>query len=214
MSASADTCSLTATGLQCVRGERQLFSGISFELQKGTLLKIEGPNGSGKTSLLRILCGLLPPAAGEIAWNGRRIHELAETYHASLAYVGHLNAVKDELTARENLALSARLAGLSAAAAEIAEALARFGLSGSEHLPCKLLSQGQKRRAALARLHLCVERKLWVLDEPFTALDGPGVRLTRSLIEAHLGAGAIVVLTTHQEVEVTAPAIQRIELRS
>src|SRR5215510_11282594 len=124
MNASADTCSLRATGLQCVRGERQLFSGVSFELANGTLLKIEGPNGSGKTSLLRIVCGLLTPASGAVCWNGRPVRELAENYHSSLAYVGHLNAVKDELTARENLALSAQLAGLSAGTERIAESLA------------------------------------------------------------------------------------------
>jgi heme exporter protein A len=203
---------LRAAGLACVRGERRLFSDVSFALPAGTLVQVSGPNGSGKTSLLRIICGLLAPATGEVSWNGRPIRELGENYHASLAYVGHLNAVKDELDAKENLAMAAQLAGLPANAHAIADALGEFGLAGSEHLPCKLLSQGQKRRAALARLVLCGDRTLWVLDEPFAALDAVGFGRTRSLIEGHLARGGVAVLSTHQEVGLPATSVQRIEL--
>ena len=207
------TADLRATGLACVRGERRLFSDISFALAGGTLLEVRGPNGSGKTSLLRIVCGLLAPAAGEISWGGRSIRELAETFHASLAYVGHLNAIQAELDASENLAVAARLAGLPADTGAIAEALREFGLAGCERLPCKLLSQGQKRRAALARLKLAGGRALWVLDEPFTGLDAAGTSRARSLIEAHLAGGGVTVLTTHQDVELTAPSAHRLDLK-
>jgi heme exporter protein A len=214
MNASVESASLRVAALQCVRGERRLFSDLSFSLTGGTLLQVCGANGSGKTSLLRMVCGLLAPVAGEIYWNGQHIGKLAENYHAVLAYVGHLNGVKDELDPAENLTLAARLAGLPAHPGAIAAALQGFGLTGCERLPCKLLSQGQKRRAALARLTLSGERPLWVLDEPFAALDAGGVGYARSLIEAHLAGGGIVLLTTHQEVDVAAPSTQRIEFRS
>lgn len=214
MNAPLDEHVLRTTGLECVRGERRLFSNISFTLAGGTLLQVLGPNGSGKTSLLRIACGLLAPAAGEISWNGRPIRELAENYHAVLAYIGHLNAIKDELDAAENLALTAQLAGLPGNAGAIADALQGFGLAACQRLPCKLLSQGQRRRAALARLKLSGGRPLWILDEPFTALDAAGMGYARALIEAHLAAGGVVMLTTHQEIDVTAPSTQRLELRS
>ena len=204
---------LRAAGLACVRGDRRLFSDISFTLDCGTLLEVRGANGSGKTSLLRMICGLLAPTAGEIFWSGRGIRELAENYHARLAYVGHLNALKDELDASENLALAARLGGLPADWVTIAEALQEFGLEGRERLPCKLLSQGQKRRAALARLRLSGTRTLWLLDEPYTALDAAGVGRVQSLIEAHLAGGGIAVVTTHQDVEMAAGSAQRLELR-
>ena len=204
---------LRATGLECTRGGRRLFSNLSFDLRAGALLQVQGANGSGKTSLLRIVCGLLAPDAGEISWNGRGIRELGEEYRASLAYVGHLNAVKDELDPGENLRYSSRIAGISATAAELDEALRAFALDGAR-LPCKLLSQGQKRRAALARLKLCRAQRLWVLDEPFSALDVEGVAVTRSLIEAQLEEGGAVMFTTHQEVEFAGRALQRIAFAS
>lgn len=210
MRSGADAPLLRASGLECVRGERRLFSGVSFELARGVLLQVRGPNGSGKTSLLRMVCGLLPPAAGEIFWNARDVRESGEEYRASLAYVGHLNAVKDELDPAENLRYAARIAGLAATAAEMEEALQAFGLEGAR-LPCKLLSQGQKRRAALARLKLSGARPLWVLDEPFSALDAAGVTVTRSLIDAHLTAGGAIIFTTHQEVDFAGRAVQHIE---
>ncbi len=203
---------LRATGLDCVRGERRLFGGLAFELGNGGLLQVSGPNGSGKTSLLRMVCGLLPPAAGAIEWNGSRIRSLAEDYNANLVYIGHLNAAKDELNARETLGLAARLAGLPADPASVAEALEGFGMAGFDRLPCKVLSQGQKRRLALSRLKLCASRALWVLDEPFAALDSAGIAVMRTVLEEHLARGGLALLTTHQAVPVAAPLMQTIEL--
>ncbi len=210
MNAPADSPGLRADGLACVRGDRQLFSGVSFALAGGTLLQVRGPNGSGKTSLLRMICGLLAPAAGTISWNGRPVRELAEEYSARLAYVGHQNALKDDLDPGENLTLAAQLAGLPHDPAAITGALRELGLASAARLPCKLLSQGQRRRAALARLKVSGERPLWVLDEPFAALDAQGVRHVRSLLDDHLAGGGIVILTTHQDVGVTA--VQRVDL--
>ncbi len=145
---------LAITQLECVRGERRLFSDLSFTAAPHTLLEVRGPNGSGKTSLLRNLCGLLPPAAGAITWCGTDIHALGDEYRAQLAYLGHLSGVKDELTAAENLCFSAGAGGLPADAAAIDAALETLGISECRHLPCKALSQGQRRRVALARLAL------------------------------------------------------------
>jgi heme exporter protein A len=204
---------LRGTGLECTRGGRRLFSSLSFDLAAGALLQVRGANGSGKTSLLRIVCGLLTPDAGEISWDGRGISGLGEEYRDRLAYVGHLNAIKDELEPGENLRYSSQIAGVSATAAELDEALRAFGLNRAR-LPCKLLSQGQKRRAALARLKLSHARSLWVLDEPFSALDAEGVAVTRSLIEAQLARGGAVMFTTHQDVAFAGHTPQRIEFPS
>jgi heme exporter protein A len=210
MDRTPDAPLLRARNLECVRGERRLFSGVSFDLARGALLQVRGPNGSGKTSLLRMICGLLPPESGELSCNGLPIRELGEEYRALLAYVGHHNAVKDELDPAENLRYAAKIAGLSATAADLDEALRAFGLEAAR-LPCRLLSQGQKRRAALARLKLSAARPLWVLDEPFSALDAGGIAITRSSIETHLAAGGGVILTTHQEVEFAGPVVQSID---
>lgn len=214
MSAPLARSALHASGLQCVRGDRRVFDGVAFDLANGGLLHVRGPNGSGKTSLLRIVCGLLQPAAGSIEWNGRPIHALGEEYHQDLAYFGHLNALKDEMKAGENLRFCARLAGVPATQALIGAALREFAVDGLAHLPCKFLSQGQKRRLALARLRLSGTRAVWVLDEPFAALDAAGIEVVRLVIEEHLERGGLVLLTTHQEVAIAAHAIQSIELKS
>ena len=214
MSALPARSALRASGLQCVRGDRRVFDGIGFDLVSGALLQVRGPNGSGKTSLLRIVCGLLQPAAGNIEWNGRGIHALGEEYHQVLAYIGHLNALKDELKAGENLRFCTRLAGVPATEALIGATLREFAFDGLEHLPCKVLSQGQKRRLALARLRLSATRAVWILDEPFAALDAGGIEAVRLVIEEHLERGGLVLLTTHQEVAIAAHAIQSIELKS
>ena len=198
--------------LECVRGERRLFADLSFDLAPHSLLEVRGANGSGKTSLLRNLCGLLPPAAGTIKWNGGDIHLLGDEYRAQIAYLGHLSGVKDELTARENLRYSARASGLAAGAADVDAALHKLGIEGFHHLPCKALSQGQRRRVALARLCLCATRRLWILDEPFTALDAGALALMRELIESHMRAGGMVVLTTHQEVPIAAQTTRQVDL--
>jgi heme exporter protein A len=188
---------LEVAGLECVRQQRVLFAGLNFSLQGGELLRIAGANGSGKTSLLRILCGLLSPQAGEVRWNGAPIQGLREEYARHIVYLGHAPAVKDDLSAEENLAITCRLAGMRVAAEAVRDALARFGLSGAALV--KKLSQGQRRRAALARLWLSASVPLWLLDEPFTALDTTGVAMLRGLIEGHIGRGGAVVYSTHQD---------------
>jgi heme exporter protein A len=206
------TSQLECAGLECIRGERQLFTNLSFEAAPHTLLEVRGPNGSGKTSLLRNLCGLLSPAAGVIRWDGRDIHAIADEYRMQLAYLGHLSGVKEELTARENVRAWALASGLNAARHDVDAALGQLGLGDFQDGLCKTLSQGQRRRVALARLCLAGSRNLWILDEPFTALDTAALQLIKGLLESHLDAGGIVVLTTHQDVPVTARNIRRVEL--
>jgi heme exporter protein A len=189
---------LEATDLRCERGGRELFRGLSFSLRAGEALRIEGTNGSGKTSLLRILCGLLSPVEGKVRWRGSEIAHLGEDYSKELVYLGHAAAVKDELTAAENLAIASRLAGDAATGDALQEALERFGLAGKE-VAVKRLSQGQRRRAALARLALATQRPLWLLDEPFSALDAAGVSVLNGLIQDHAVRGGAVVFTTHQD---------------
>ncbi len=203
---------LSVHALACVRGERRLFADLSFTLAPHTLLAVRGANGSGKTSLLRMLCGLLSPAAGSIAWNGNDIHSAREEYCAQIAYIGHLSGVKDDLSGLENLQFAARTAGIVASADAVDAALRELGLDGFQRLPCKTLSQGQRRRVALARLCLCTARALWILDEPFTALDAAALALTQGLLESHLETGGMVVLTTHQEIAIAARTTKRVEL--
>src|SRR5688572_12992461 len=200
---------LAAQALECARGGRTLFTGLSFTLEPGEALRIAGANGSGKTSLLRILCGLLAPTQGEVRWDAMAIGQLQEEYSRRLVYLGHSAALKDELSAAENLAITCRLAGQAVPPASLDEALARFGLRGSR-APVKRLSQGQRRRAALARLALSEERPLWLLDEPFAALDGEGVKLLEGLVARHLSRGGAVAFTTHQDAGIAAA--KRVEL--
>ena len=195
---------LEAAGLECVRQQRKLFSGLSLALGAGESLRVAGANGSGKTSLLRILCGLLPPDAGEVRWQGERIRSLREEYARQIVYLGHAPAVKDELTAEENLRIAARLSGMAVPAERIKAALGRFQVPGSY---VKRLSQGQKRRAALARLCLSESVPLWLLDEPFTALDVQGIGLLKELIETHTRRGGMVAFTTHQDPGIAASRV-------
>jgi heme exporter protein A len=203
---------LEAIGLECVRGDRRLFRDVAFALEPGTLLQIHGANGSGKTSLLRILTGVLMPAAGEVRWRGASIRVLGDEYRATLTYLGHQNAIKDDLSAVENLLASERLAGVHVTKERAHAALAPLGLAGFEDLPTRVLSQGQKRRAALARLEFRATSALWVLDEPFVALDATAVRTVQRLVGERLASGGIVVLTTHQEVAIAAPLRQELRL--
>ncbi len=197
---------LEATGLDCARGGRMLFRGLSLSLRGGERLRIAGANGSGKTSLLRILCGLLSPDAGEVRWRGSAISRLREEYSKQLLYLGHAAAVKDELTPAENLRITCTLAGMSVVENAVEVSLGRFGLSGMES-PVKKLSQGQKRRAALARLPLSESIPLWLLDEPYAALDAAATRLVEELIDGHVARGGAVVLTTHQDTRVGASQV-------
>lgn len=202
---------LEVLNLGCIRGERQLFAGVGFRLGGGEMLYLQGSNGSGKTSLLRILCGLAHPVAGEIRWRGELVGKLGEDFRRELCYLGHHNAIKEELSPLENLLASARLAEEDLDTSAALDALERVGLAGREDLACRYLSQGQKRRVALARL-VNERRALWVLDEPYVALDGAAIELVAGLIGAHLQRGGLAVLTTHQAVEVQAGAIRELRL--
>jgi heme exporter protein A len=197
---------LEAADLECERGGRTLFRSLSFALRGGEALRIAGANGSGKTSLLRILCGLLPPAGGKVLWRGSEIAGLREEYSSELVYLGHAPAVKDELTAAENLAIACTLAGTPASREAVEAALGRFGL-GALDFAVKRLSQGQRRRAALARLALSQARALWLLDEPFAALDSDGVSLLSAFIRDQMARGGAVVFTTHQDPGIAATRV-------
>ncbi|HYL90829.1 MAG TPA: cytochrome c biogenesis heme-transporting ATPase CcmA [Burkholderiales bacterium] len=194
---------LEANELECERSGRTLFRGLSFALRGGELLRIAGPNGSGKTSLLRILCGLLTPSRGEVRWRGSPITGLREEYSRHLVYLGHAPAVKEELTPAENLDFTCRLAGVQAHKEALTWALNAFAVPD---VPVRKLSQGQRRRAALARLLMSESMRLWLLDEPFAALDVGSVTYVEELVSRHLAAGGSVVYTTHQASALDAKA--------
>ena len=194
-----------------MRGDRLLFSNISFSLAAGTFLQLTGPNGSGKTSLLRIVCGLMTPESGEIRWQGARIRKLAEEYSRGITYIGHRNAVKEELSSLENLRISNGVRGTDITSEEAKKALARVGLAGREHLPARFLSEGQRRRSALARL-LTGNTKLWLLDEVLASLDQAAARLIESVIGEHLNNGGIAIVATHQELHISGGSFQRLDL--
>ncbi len=202
---------LAAHSLSCERGGRALFHDLDFELGQGALLHVKGANGSGKTSLLRMLCGLAQPAEGAIAWDGEDIRELRENYSAQLTYIGHHPAVKDELSALENLQMAQALSGQSVTRAQALAALTTVGLQGRANLPVRVLSQGQRRRVALARLWLC-DARLWVLDEPFNALDVEAAALLERHIEGHLAQDGMVVLTTHQQLGINSQRMHVLSL--
>jgi len=205
---------LEVMDLECIRGERTLFSGLGFALRGGELLLVTGANGSGKTSLLRMVCGLLAPARGEVRWRGEDVRRLREEFWKQLVYIGHANAIKDDLTAAENLMMASALAGLPVSREEARAALRRLGLAGCEELPARVLSQGQRRRVALTRLALSQAMPLWVLDEPFTALDATAMNDIRELIAQHVAQGASVMYTTHQDAQITAAVSLRIHLET
>ncbi|MDP2904133.1 MAG: cytochrome c biogenesis heme-transporting ATPase CcmA [Methylovulum sp.] len=198
---------LQAMALSCIRDDRVLFSDLTFALDVGQVLLLEGKNGSGKTSLLRILCGFREPDAGRVCWCGASIND--SQYHADMAYIGHLDGIKKELTVLENLnvALALGQTGLY----PLANALARVQLAGYEDVLVQALSAGQKRRLSLARL-LVTKNRLWILDEPFTSLDKQGIKLTETLMTEHTASGGLVVLTSHHDLNLSGVDVQRIHL--
>lgn len=202
---------LTADNLVGVRGDRLLFEKLNFNLSNGTVLYLQGENGSGKTTLLRTICGLSKPYEGNINWCGENINSLAEEYSKHVLYIGHLAGIKEDLTALENLQFSLALSGADISTDKAAETLKMLGLAKGLNLPTRMLSQGQKRRVALARLWL-QELPLWILDEPFTALDASATSLLKQKIEAFANDGGIVVMTTHQEVTMNVPKFEQLRL--
>jgi len=194
---------LRVSHLSCSRGNKPLFADVSFELNSGQALHLEGDNGVGKTSLLRIVCGLSPADAGEVCWHDKTIQQNATAFRSALFYLGHGLSLKEELTALENLMSDAAVSGRTLSEAGALVALARMGLRGREHLPLRVMSQGQKRRTALARL-LASQAPLWVLDEPFVALDKKAVDGLRGLLAEHVAHGGMVLFTSHQPVVLSA----------
>lgn len=194
---------LSAESLFCERDDRILFEGLDLTLNTGEILQIEGRNGSGKTTLLRILSGLSSHFEGELFWQGEVMGEVQEAYLADLVYIGHLPGVSDQLTTEENLRWHCALHP-SLDIEKIDYAIAQVGLRGFEDLPAYQLSAGQKRRIALARLYMSNAR-LWILDEPFTAIDKVGVAAKEALMLKHLSRGGSVILTTHQDMSDQMP---------
>jgi heme exporter protein A len=189
----------SVSNLSCARGDKRLFSGVSFALKPGQWLHLEGDNGVGKTSLLRLVCGLSTLEEGEISWNNQSVVKNPEAFRADLAYLGHQLALKEDLSPLENLQSDAAVSGRDLTKSDALKALGQLGLRGKEHLPVRVLSQGQKRRSALARL-LVSSAKLWVLDEPFVALDGAAQNALSEVINTHLANQGMVLLTSHQAV--------------
>lgn len=202
---------LEIVNLECIRGDRRLFSGLSFELAAGELLHLHGHNGSGKTTLLRTICGLITPTAGEVRWQGENVRKLRDDFARELVYIGHKNAIKADLTGTENLRIACQLDGMPVSVKQAWEALEKMGLRGHEDLPVRVLSQGQKKRVALARL-LLNKSPLWILDEPFTALDKAAVAFLQTVIQDHVAHDGMVILTTHQEVALTQGQVKSLRL--
>ncbi|MGL6334879.1 cytochrome c biogenesis heme-transporting ATPase CcmA [Aeromonas jandaei] len=203
---------LQVNNLSCVREDRTLFEHLSFTVSPGDLVQIEGPNGVGKTSLLRLLTGLSQPFSGEVLWNGENIRACRDEYHASLLYLGHQPGVKAALTPFENLTFYQRLHHSAQTESDLWQILARVGLAGFEDNPTGQLSAGQQRRVALARLWLCNLPSLWILDEPFTAIDKQGVKVLEQLFLAHADRGGMVILTTHQDLTLMQGRLKTLSL--
>ncbi|WP_159739007.1 cytochrome c biogenesis heme-transporting ATPase CcmA [Vibrio atypicus] len=203
---------LEVSQLTAIRDERILFESLSFTIDSGELVQIEGRNGTGKTTLLRIVTGLGDRDNGEIFWNGENIESHRDAYHEDLLFLGHSTGVKRELTAYENLRFYLNVHSKASVDKEtIYNALLKVGLAGREDVPVAQLSAGQQRRVALARLWLS-EHKLWILDEPLTAIDKQGVKVLESLFLSHAEQGGIVVLTTHQDMFTDNPKLRKIKL--
>jgi heme exporter protein A len=206
---TGNNTTLEAHALECVRDDRTLFSNLGFRLERGQALILEGRNGSGKTSLLRILCGIRLPDAGTVTWGETDISKLGPDYHVHTAYVGHRDGIKLDLTPLENLAMARALGRPNDIALE--SALERVDLFGFEDVLTRNLSAGQQRRLALARL-LVTDTTLWILDEPFTSLDVHGIKVIEELLETHTAGGGMLAVTSHHAVNLANTSIQRINL--
>jgi heme exporter protein A len=202
---------LEAQDLTARRGAALLFAGLSFRVDAGHALVITGANGTGKTTLLRILAGLTLPEGGQVRWRGEAVAPFSARLREDVAFVGHAPALKDELTAAENLRSLAGLTAVHPSAAEVSAALAVVALDAQQALPARVLSQGQRRRIGLARLGLA-QRPLWLLDEPATALDGAGLELLARMITQQLAAGGTVVAATHQVLDLPSDRVATLAL--
>lgn len=202
---------LRTQNLSCRRGDRLLFENLDFQIQSGELLFIEGHNGCGKTTLLKTLATLRRPDEGVVLWDEQSIFKLADEYRQNLVWLGHHNGLKGDLTALENLRVTCALNGINVTDDELWQALDDIGLYGFEDLPTIVLSQGQKRRASLSYL-LLSKAPLWILDEPFSALDVRAVDMLQDIIAKHVEQGGMVILTTHQEVPLTSGQVKRLKL--
>lgn len=200
---------LSVEDLACQRDERWLFQNLSFNLVNGQAMLLEGSNGSGKTSLLRILCGLRQPDEGRLSWNGQPVP--CSDYQCDMAYVGHADGIKKELTVLENLAVALALS--MPGRYNIDQALAMVQLAGYDDNRVQTLSAGQKRRLSLARL-LITDKRLWILDEPFTSLDKQGMALVETLMVQHVSQGGMLILTSHHDLILPGIDLQRIHLDS
>ena len=203
---------LSVTQISCTRGDRRLFSGVGFQLTAGSCLHLQGDNGVGKTSLLRQVSGLSPVSSGQVTWCGQAIGD-SESFRTQRIYLGHDLALKDDLSALENLHSDAAIAGQTVPPQKALSALHRLGLKGREYLPVRALSQGQKRRAALARL-LTRKATLWILDEPVVALDAPAQAAFGRLLQAHLDEGGMVLFTSHQPLPMPSANIASYRLQA
>ena len=203
---------LDVIDLECRYAHQPLFSALSFRLGHGEAVRVCGTNGSGKTSLLRMLCGLMQPAQGDVLWKGKSIGRTESCFAASLLHVGHTNGLKAEFTPFENLYFYAKMRRLAVASHDIATALAALGLDPRSKLPVKALSPGLRRRVALSVLLLGTNISLWILDEPFGALDCAGIAVVHTLLLAHLARGGLLVMTTHQDVDLGAVRTRQVTL--
>jgi heme exporter protein A len=200
---------LEARAITCVRGERELFSGLDLQVLPGQCLHIRGENGVGKTSLLRLLTGLSSPESGEVCWNGVSTKQDSSEYHSKLLFLGHRDALKEDLSALENLRLYAAIDGITLSEQDAFASLWRFGLKGREDLSVSCLSAGQKKRVLMARM-LTRRAQVWILDEPFNALDAHAVQELQALIAEHLESNGLVVLTSHQPLAI--PGLRVLDL--
>lgn len=207
--AAPDLPILRAEGLSCIRQDRVLFSSLSLQLSRGQLLQILGKNGAGKSSLLRILAGLSAADDGQLYYQAKPLAQSLPAYCSNLCYIGHQSGVHEQLTALENLRFWRAASGLNAA--DDWALLAQLGLAGLEDVPCRMLSAGQQRRVSLARLWL-TPATIWILDEPFTALDQSAIGLLQQRMLDHLNTGGAIILTTHQSLTLQFQSLVQLEL--